>query len=703
MEKESFESEEIANIMNDSFVNVKVDREVLPDVDRVYMTFVQATIGHGGWPMSVWMTPDLKPFFGGTYFPPRDQQGRPGFATICRSLGEKWKSDRQKLLGNADKLLDALTEMTELKEDPAGRVPTWAVADKAFKHFETSFDGLYGGFGGEPKFPTPVIFNFLLAYHDLTRTAKFNVAEWKKFSLQQMKARLEDAQISLESAPLTTDSMTLIAQNVFAEQSKRSDNALTMARFTLRAIAKGGIHDHIGNGFHRYATDRLWHVPHFEKMLYDQAQLLTAYVDAFRLTKNQAFADVAKDILTYVNRDLAHSDGGYYSAEDADSLPRADASEKLEGAFAVWSSDELDHLLGENAEMFRYHYGVEENGNVPVEKDIQGELCGLNVLIERNDEDDTARQFETSLNKVHEVLKQCREKLAHARKKRPPPHKDDKIVTSWNGLMISGLARAFQGLGDEESYKNAARSADFLRKNLYDEKRKILLRAFREGPADIHGTADDYAFLISGLIDLYQCKFEERFLEWAVQLQDKQNELFWDNQNSGYFGSANTDILLRLKDDHDGAEPSSNSVSVSNLIKLAVFVDKPEYQEKAHKTLSVFHDRLMRYPQSMPQLLVGLMQYLKKPQQVIVVGSPADAQTQKFIQSVHREYMANAVLVMAQPQVKSGYLWDNSEMFRSVAEYAPENEVSAHVCQGFTCGMPVKDPENLIHSLKTVN
>ena len=419
MAHESFESEDVAAVMNREFVNIKVDREERPDVDRVYMTFVQATTGGGGWPMSVWLTPDLKPFVGGTYFPPEDRYGQPGFKKVLERIAAAWKDNHDKIVEQGGKIVGALRESQSTPE-AEGKIDA-AILDAAYRQIERSYDPKEGGFGSAPKFPRPVTLNFLTRFY---------------------------------------------ARDPKSESGKQ---ALEMTLFTLRKMAAGGMHDHLGGGFHRYSVDRYWHVSHFEKMLYDQAQLAIAYLDAFQITQDQQYQSVARNILDYVARDMTSKEGGFFSAEDADSPVVAAGAdrghqERKEGAFYVWTKKEIDAALGDAAEIFDFHYGVQSHGNAPEGSDPQDEFRGKNILIERHTIAETAKQFKKREDEVRQSLARSREKLFAIRAKRPRPHLDDKIIAAWNGLMISAYARAAQVI-DEPRYLESC-----------DARRQILAR-----------------------------------------------------------------------------------------------------------------------------------------------------------------------------------------------------------------------------------
>ena len=410
MAHESFENEETAAIMNRDFVNIKVDREERPDVDRVYMTFVQATTGGGGWPMSVWLTPDLKPFVGGTYFPPEDRYGQPAFRKVLDRIATAWKQDHEKIAESGSKIVDALRESQSSAVGAAAKIET-SVFENAYQQLDRSYDPREGGFSMAPKFPRPVALNFLTRFY---------------------------------------------ARDPKSESAK---HALEMDLFTLRKMAAGGMHDQIGGGFHRYSVDRYWHVPHFEKMLYDQAQLAIAYVDAFQISHDQHYADVAGDILDYVARDMTSKNGGFFSAEDADSLIERDKPDHAEGAFYVWTERQIDDALGSDSNIFKYHFGIQPHGNAPEGSDPQDEFRNKNILIQRHTIAETTQHFEKTEDEVRKLIVRSRETLLGVRGKRPRPHLDDKIIAGWNGLMISAYARAAQVLGDASPARNAAHSA----------------------------------------------------------------------------------------------------------------------------------------------------------------------------------------------------------------------------------------------------
>ena len=667
MAHESFERTEVAAIMNREFVNIKVDREERPDVDRVYMTFVQATTGSGGWPMSVWLTPELKPFVGGTYFPPEDRHGQPAFSSVMQRIAAAWKQGHEKIAEQGTKIIAALSQAASGSEEKPAQLGA-ATLDAAYQQIARIYDAHEGGFGTAPKFPRPVTLNFLFRVY----------------------AR--------------------------ARESASGKHALEMNSFTLRKMAAGGIHDHLGGGFHRYSVDSFWHVPHFEKMLYDQAQLAVAYLEAFQITREPLFEEVARDILDYVRRDMTAKEGGFFSAEDADSVfPVAAVSDRPnapeagpesagaqraplqhgEGAFYTWSKKEIDAALGPSAGVFSYHYGVQPDGNVPPSADPHAEFTGKNILLELQTVAETAKHFKKEEGEVREILAKSRATLLSLRAKRPRPHLDDKIITAWNGLMISAYARGAQVLNDPGYLQAATRAATFVRTQLYDESRKVLVRNFRGGRSEVEGFADDYAFVIQGLLDLYEASFDVSWLQFAIGLQETQDQLFLDEGRGGYFSGTGKDasILLRMKEDNDSAEPAASSVAALNLLRLAQFRDETRWRERAEKTINAFSPQISHFPSAMPQMLVALDFSLGQPRQIVVSGMRDSKEAAALIEEVHRHFLPNKILLRADGGDGQKYLEERLEALRGMKPV--EGKPAAYVCENFTCKTPVNNPEAL--------
>jgi uncharacterized protein YyaL (SSP411 family) len=642
MEQESYSDPEIAKIMNANFVSIKVDREERPDIDNIYLTFVEATTGHGGWPMNVWLTPDLKPFVGGTYFPAKDRDGTPVFKNALLTIAAEWKKRRDRIVASSKEISSELQKFVQ-SSNSSGQTVSRDILLKAYDELAQSFDSDHGGFGDAPKFPRPVVLNFLLHTY--------------------------------ASSPDSLD-------------GKR---ALEMTLFTLRKMAAGGIHDHLGGGFHRYAVDAIWHVPHFEKMLYDQAQLASAYLDAYQITHDSFFATTARDILDYVQRDMTGPAGEFYSAEDADSLLEAGKPDHAEGAFYVWTKDEVDHTLGaDRAKIFDYVYGVESAGNA-ADSDASGELAGKNVLIEQHSPEEAAKEFNSSQEQVRRFLDESRNVLLEARNQRPRPSRDDKVITSWNGLMISAFSRGARVLNGPRYLKTATRAADFVRTKLYRQNDNTLLRTHRDGESKIDGFTDDYAFLIQGVLDLYEASFDIHWLDWATALQDRRDALFWDQKGGAYFTTSGKDpnLLLRTKGDFDGAEPSPNSISALNLLRLSWFFDNKDWGRMAAQTINAFQAQLSRSPSALPQMLVALDASASTPRQVVIAGKPDAPDTQALLREVNSRYQPNEILILADGGPGQAYFTQKIEFFKDV--HPIDGKATAYVCENFVCQLPTSD------------
>ena len=699
MAHESFEDAEVAAELNRDYVPVKVDREERPDLDRVYMTYVQQTTGHGGWPMSVWLTPEGKPFYGGTYYPKEDRHGRPGFITVLKTITGHWREQREKIELGAEEVVQSLRRYAtegragEVASALAPTVPLHEGAgeafEKGFQYFYESHDARWGGFGGAPKFPRASIIDFLL----------------RSAALQGVNTDL-------------------------------GQEAIGLAATTLQRMAEGGVHDAMGGGFHRYAVDEQWHVPHFEKMLYDQALIALNYLEAQQATGLPVFGWVARGIFDYVARDLTSPQGAFYSAEDADSAsPEAVArvvsdepqtehgssggfalphDRHAEGAFYVWTKDELTTHLGGDAEFFCAHFDVKPDGNVA--QDPQGEFGGKNVLRQLRSLARTAEQFKLDLPAAEEKLLASLEKLRVVRAQRPRPHLDDKIITAWNGLMISALARGHQSLGGEAAegkdgppgrtwetarpavapyLDRATRAAEFLERELYDPKTGLLYRSWREGRSDIPGFAEDYAYLIQGLLDLYETGFAIHWLQWAVKLQVRMDELFWDETNGGYFNSRADDptVIVRLKEDYDGAEPASNSVAAINLVRLDWMIGHAGAREKARRTVEALRPQWSRAPQALPQMLCALELVLAEPRTVVLAGDPRTPEFQALAAVLHERLSPRRAILCADGGAGQAWLAKNRSY---LMEMKPVGVLAtAYGCENFTCQAPVTTGEEL--------
>ena len=659
MEHESFEDPGVAGVLNEQFVAIKVDREERPDVDRVYMTFVQATTGSGGWPMSVWLTPDLKPFYGGTYFPPESKYGRPGFVDILQEIARAWTTEREKVVESAEALTSRLKSMEQAA--PSADVPGVAALERTVQQFRDAFDRRNGGFGDAPKFPRPSELLFLLREH----------------------ARTEAPQ------------------------------SVEMVLRTLRAMALGGMRDHTGGGFHRYSVDGAWRVPHFEKMLYDQAQLVVAYVEAAQVSGDSFYAEVAEDTLLYVMREMTDAGGGFYSAEDADSIPPEDVAldrpHKKEGAFYLWRADEVDALLGADASIVKLRYGIEPTGNAP--QDPQQEFTGKNLLYVARSIEEIAKETGKSPDDVVEVLHDTRLKMFKERLGRPRPQRDDKILAAWNGLMIAAfarMARALRGLGADgrhagEPYLNAARrAATFLREQMWNAPSGVLLRRYRDGHAEIDGYAEDYAYVIHGLLDLFQADPQPMWLEWAIALQHRQDELFWDEKDGGWFSTTGDDpsVLLRMKEDYDGAEPTASSVSVLNLLTLSTLVTDAQWSSRIERTLKLFATRLEQMGRGVPLMAAALSAYTAGVQQIVIAEGDPSMNSGQGADALDRAVALHYLPFSIQLRLSAEAQRALSGTLPFIAAMQPVAGITAaYVCRNFTCRQPATTVDALEQEL----
>jgi uncharacterized protein YyaL (SSP411 family) len=636
MEHESFEDPKLASVLNEHFISVKVDREERPDIDGVYMSFVQATTGAGGWPMSVWLTPDLQPFYGGTYFPPHSQYGRPAFRDVLLEVARAWREDRDKVQASAKQIVDRLAIMAQGETDR--RIVDAKALSAAFQQFLQTFDTRRGGFGDAPKFPRPSELLFLLREHART-----------------------------------------------GEQT-----ALDMVVRTLRAMSLGGMRDHIGGGFHRYSVDGNWRVPHFEKMLYDQAQITLACLEVSQAAGDPFFSQIAEDTLQYVGRDMTDARGGFFSAEDADSVQPEHAFEatphKSEGAFYIWAADEIHQALGDDAAVFNARYGVLPGGNAPF--DPQNEFSNKNLLYTAASIADIARTSGRESGHVAEALMAARRILFDRREKRPRPELDDKVLTAWNGLMIAAFARAARVLEDGAGCAaSAERAAEFVQSTLWDEQHGRLLRRYRLGEAAIDAYAEDYAYLIFGLLELFQSTGKASWLAWARRLQTRQDELFWDGVNGAWFSTTGSDpsVLVRMKEEYDGAEPSPSSVAALNLLTLAHLTGESAYAARATEAIQAFGGRLSDAGRAVPMMACALAASVTPGEQIVVIGDPAGSDTQVLWRAANQKYRPFAVVVPVVPKEQS-----------SIAEHMPwvaamkmvDGKPTVYVCRNFACEAP---------------
>ena len=639
MAHESFEDPAIGALLNKYFVCIKLDREERPDIDQVYMAATQAMTGSGGWPMSVFLFPDGTPFYTGTYFPPKANYGRPGFAEIIEAIEKAWRTDRQSLRRSADSITNHLKNMSA--DDSSENLdPAWM--DEGFVIAEKIYDHRYGGFGTGNKFPRPVVFDFLLRFFNRTG----------------------------------------------------NQSALDMTEKTLAAMADGGIHDQLGGGFHRYSVDPIWRVAHFEKMLYDQAQLISSYLDLYLVTGNKRYAEVADKTIRYVIRDLSDDNGGFYSAEDADSPNPYRKGEKTEGAFYLWRLEEIERLLGkQRTDLVAYIYGLEQKGNTL--DDPQNEFGDTNVFFRRASLEKAATKFNIAEDQIKEILKESESILFEKRQQRSRPHLDDKIITGWNGLMISALAKAAVVLENPEYLQRAVDCAEFLLTNLLVEQR--LKRRYRDGDVRFSGTLEDYAFLIQGLLDLYEAGHDPKWLRQAIGLTKTQIELFEDERGGFFDAVQSDDLIVRMKEEYDGAEPAGNSVSALNLLRLARITGEQLWLDLGRSTIQAFGSHLKKHPSAMVLMLSALDLYLDKPRQIVVAGDPKNEDTRTLLQTVQSKYLPNTIVLLADGGKNQQLLSSYHQFINSVEKV--EGLATAYVCEDFVCQLPTNNVVQLVEQL----
>jgi uncharacterized protein len=640
MAHESFEEQATAAILNQSFVCIKVDREERPDIDQIYMAATRSMTGGGGWPLSVFLTPDRRPFYAGTYFPPTARGGLPSFSELLHGIADAWRDERQQIMDIAGRLTEKLREMVQ--GGPGIFPMSKEVLATGFRQLVAEYDAIYGGFSRAPKFPRSVGLNLLLRYY------------WRT----------------------------------------RDENSLAMDLHTLRRMAAGGIYDQLGGGFHRYSVDQQWRVPHFEKMLYDQSQLAISYLEAHQLTGDPLLAGIARATLDYVLRDLTGPHGAFYSAEDADSPRPENPAEHSEGAFYLWTAAEIGSLLGpEEAAIFNYRFGVAENGNALT--DPHGEFTGRNILYAAHSPAETADHFGRSIGAVEGILERASHKLFALRNRRPRPHLDDKVITAWNGLMISALARGYQVLSEERYLRAASGAAAFVLTELYDATSGLLNRRYREGEAGLEAQLDDYAFLVQGLVDLYEASLDIWWLEQAVKLMGRQIELFADGEGGGFFDTSGRDhtVLVRMKADYDGAEPTGNSVAAMNLLRLAWITDNLEWRQRAEGTFAAFADVLSQFPLGMPQMAVAHDFQLATPRFIVIAGLSEAEDTRRMLREVHRCFLPHRILLLADGGKGQQWLARHLPFLADIRML--EGRATAHICENYACKLPTNDPDRL--------
>jgi uncharacterized protein len=625
MEHESFENEEIASLMNENFINIKVDREERPDLDQIYMNAVQMMTGHGGWPMTVFLTPEGVPFYGGTYYPPVDRYNMPGFPRVLRGVAEAYRSQPEEITQSAVSMLGELQRMGQMNE--SGESLSVDLLEAAYRRISGNYDAKYGGFGGAPKFPAAMNMEFLLRIHHRTGDGE----------------------------------------------------ALKMVEHTCRMMAEGGMYDQLGGGFHRYSTDARWLVPHFEKMLYDNALLSRLYLHVYQVTNNNFYRRIAEETLDYVKREMTDDSGGFYSTQDAD-------SEGHEGKFFVWTIAEIEEILGaEDGALFAAYYNATAGGNFE----------GQNILNVTRSVQEVAKAEGVAVERLNEALERGRRELFAVRERRIKPHRDEKVLTAWNGLMLASFAEAAAILERDDYLDTARKNAEFLLDNL--RRDRLLLRTYKDGQAKLNAYLEDYAFLIDGLLALYETTGELRWLQEAAALVDVINEEFWDTNEGGYFytGRSHEELIVRSKDFLDNATPSGNSVAAEVLLRLAILTSNEEYSRKAVTIFRLLRDPLTRYPSAFGRLFAALDFYLSTPKEIAIIGPRDDAQTLALTREVWRRYVPNKVLAQA------------VETDTSAAELVPllrgrpmvNGAATAYVCEHYTCQKPATTAAELAAQL----
>jgi uncharacterized protein len=631
MAHESFEDSATAAMMNKTFVNIKVDREERPDIDAVYMRVCQMLTGSGGWPLTIIMTPDKKPFFAGTYFPKETVPGRIGMIELIEKIDDLWKNRRDDINSSADNIIDQINKSNQTKKSEEIEE---SILPSAFESYKRTFDKDYGGFGQAPKFPVPHNLRFLLGY------------------------------------------------------SKRYDEelALEMVESTLEQMRAGGIFDHVGYGFHRYSTDRVWLLPHFEKMLYDQAQLAMAYTDAYQLTKNSDYKKITEEVLEYVSRDLTHPKGGFYSAEDAD-------SEGVEGKFYVWSVDEIKSILGDDSDLIILMFNAKDEGNFTEETGHSD--GGNNILHLSKSMAEWAEELEIDESELEKKIELSRKKLFDVREKRVHPHKDEKILTDWNALMISAFARAGRIFGNDHYIHQAEKAIQFIEKYLFNDDGELLHRFF-EGGSGIDAMIDDYSLLVAAYLDLYEATFETDYMAKAVELNERMIVLFKDLESGGYFNNSGLGekLISRMKEIYDGAIPSGNSQAFNNLLHLWKITGESKYLTEAKLMITAFSGQILEYPPSHSKFLSGMDFLTDESVEIVIAGKKDSEETKKALEIINSVYFPNKVVLL-----KYGDDLDKLAGYTK-EQVAIDGKTTIYFCKNFACEQPFTDIDKLKEYLK---
>lgn len=630
MAHESFENDEVAEILNRDYISIKVDREERPDVDHLYMSVCQAMTGHGGWPLTIVMTPDKKPFFAGTYFPTRNRHGRYGLMELLGQITQKWRDDPDQVMGISDQAIDEIQK--RMSSDSSGGTVSAHNLDQAYEMYAKQYDKHYGGFGAAPKFPSAHNLSFLLRYYNRTNQV----------------------------------------------------HALEMVEKTLDAMYRGGMYDHIGYGFARYSTDEKWLVPHFEKMLYDNALLAITYIEAFQVTRNQKYAEIAEQIFTYVLRDMTSPEGAFFSAEDAD-------SEGVEGKFYVWTVDEILEVLGgEEGVLFCQVYDITYEGNFE----------GMNIpnLIDTSLQE-IADQHGISIDTLNQRLNSSRQKLFTHRDERIHPHKDDKILTAWNGLMIAALAKAGKALNNDRYTVAAKHAAQFILTKLRRPEDGRLLARYRDGEAKFLGYVDDYAFMVWGLMELYEACFEFDYLQTAIQLNEDMLRLFWDDEAGGlfFYGSDGENLFTRPKETYDGAMPSGNSVAALNFLRLSKLTYNASLAQKSDEQIALFAGALNSYAAGHGMFLIALELASSPGSEIVIVGNQASNATSEMITAARIGFRPNTLQIYVPEGAEGDRVRKKIPLVQD--KLAIGGKTTAYVCENFACQAPTTDVQELVELL----
>jgi uncharacterized protein len=628
MKRECFENEEIAKLLNTHFICIKVDREERTDIDRIYMTALQSMTGSGGWPMSIFLTPDLKPFYGATYIPPKAKYGRAGFEDILITINNLWASKKNEIIDSSNKI----SEILNLRLNKSNRKVSDDIFQKCFEQCNSLFDYENGGFGNGNKFPRTVVFDFLLAFFNETKKTE----------------------------------------------------ALDIVSFSLKKMCEGGIYDHIGGGFHRYSVDQYWRVPHFEKMLYDQVLISSTLISLYQITNDKFFLEFAENTLNYVKGNLMGSEGGFFSAEDAESAVSTSSENiKEEGFYYLWTASEIDDIIEKkDSDIFKFYYGIRFEGNTI--SDPHNVFRDRNVIYLASDIFETSKHFNLTTGEIESSLNSSYKLINEFRSKRPKPVKDIKILTNWNSLMISAFCKAYQVTKYENWLNIADGATNFILNNLFDKQKNLLYHCYIDGKVKIEGSLIDYAYFIKALIDLYESSFDIKYIDYALMLNKLTIEKFYDKSDNGFFDNdVNAkDLFLFTKESYDGSEPSGNSIMIENLYRLGHLTNNNDLIELANKSIEYFYDIVYNAPFQSPMLIFNIYHYLKAQAHIIVSGNMRSKDTKDLIDVIHKKYLPLKTLMYANPKIEH-----YSTFLKNIVQDFEKTKV--YICENFKCNLPI--------------